>query len=767
MVKRFIKALLITAFVVLPLAADNKYDVIPAPAKLSAAKGVFTFDQNTKLYFSDPDIESAFVLFRKQLKDVAGFDLEKGDNKGSNIIICKQNKLLEKSESYKLHISPSKIEIEAHEPIGFYYAVQTLRQLLPAEVESKTLRPGVKWAVPCCKIEDSPTFLYRGLHLDVCRNFASIDEVKSYIDQISFLKLNTFHWHLTDDQGWRIEIKKYPKLTQIGGFRDRTMRGHNNDYPRVWDNTRSGGYYTQDEIKEVVAYAKERFVTIIPEIEMPGHATAAIASYPEYSCTGGPFDVEGRWGVFNDVFCAKDETFNFLEDILTEVAELFPGEYIHIGGDECPKVRWEHCHACQERMKAENLKNEHELQSYFVKRIEKFLNSKGRRIIGWDEILDGGIAPDATVMSWRGVAGGISAAKQGHDVIMTPSEAMYLDFYQSQLAAEPLAIGGYLPIEKVYAFNATPSELTAEQSKHIIGLQANVWTEYMPTRNQREYMIFPRVAALAEVAWLPESKKNFSRFSASLPSLLERYKYMGLNYSNAFYSIVGTTVPNKEGGLDLILKTNDPSVEIRYTTDNSQPTTVNSPIYKTPISISQKEITVKAIPVKNGEILYLPYEQYFIVNKAAGQKIVFEDVAGNRFEQTGGSNLTDCIMGRYPLGRFDWFSYAGAGGTITVSFDQPTLISKMTLSAANQNNVFVYAPKEIEYLVSEDGTNFNSVGKISHDQIVKNGGKGTLSIDPQKVSKVKFVVNLYDKVPEDKAGTGTPTALFMDEIIVE
>jgi hexosaminidase len=365
-------------------------------------------------------------------------------------------------------------------------------------------------------MDDIPKFQWRGMHLDVSRHFFSKEFIKKYIDYLAMYKMNTFHWHLTDDQGWRIEIKKYPKLTEVGAWRNGSMTGHYTD--QTFDDIRYGGFYTQEEIKEIVAYAKERYITVVPEIEMPGHALAALASYPEFSCTGGPFEVGKSWGVFDDVFCPKDETFTFLENILAEVIALFPSEYIHIGGDECPKVRWKSCPKCQKRIKDEKLKDEHELQSYFIQRIEKFVNSKGRKIIGWDEILEGGLAPNAAVMSWRGTEGGIAAAKEKHFVVMSPGSHCYFDHYQGEPKNEPIAFGGYTNVEKVYSFNPIPKELSEEESKYILGAQANVWTEYINTPEHVEYMVFPRIAALSEVLWGTSNPNEYKVFETRLIS---------------------------------------------------------------------------------------------------------------------------------------------------------------------------------------------------------------------------------------------------------
>jgi hexosaminidase len=368
----------------------NEYNIIPKPQELKPASGQFTFNGQTRLFLEkgvDTEVIQAFAILAEHLQTAAGLPLNTATANQSNAIVCKINKQLPKSESYKLQIDKNKITIEAGAPAGFFYAAQTIRQLLPAAIESTTKQSNVQWSVPCCKIDDTPRYEYRGMHLDVARHFSSKEEVMLYIDQLAFLKLNTFHWHLTDDQGWRIEIKKYPKLTSVGGWRNRTLKGNYTTTNRKWNDSIVGGFYTQEDVKEVLAYAEKRYIHVLPEIELPGHAIAALAGYPQYSCSGGPIEVEGLWGVFNDVYCSREETFTFLEDILDEVAALFPYPFIHIGGDECPKLRWERCHACQTRMQEEGLKDEHELQAYFVGRIAKHLETKGKRIIGWDENL--------------------------------------------------------------------------------------------------------------------------------------------------------------------------------------------------------------------------------------------------------------------------------------------------------------------------------------------------------------------------------------------
>lgn len=513
--------------------------IIPQPISVKAQSGEFTITPSTRISLAqdNPDTRRAVAVFNERLATAAGFSLPiiRG-RAANNTIHIALNPRFSTDEGYKLSVHKNGIHIEAKTPQGVFYAMQTLRQLLPPQIESSDVVMGVKWAIPAIEIEDAPAFVYRGLHLDVCRHFFTKEEVMRYIDLLAYHKMNTFHWHLTEDQGWRIEIKQYPKLTEVGSKRKGEWIGQNPTGRRLsWEFVcmPHEGYYTQDDIREVLAFAETRFVNVIPEIEMPGHAVAALTAYPEFSCTGGPFEVEGRWGVFNDIFCTRDTVFEFLENILSEVINLFPSKYIHIGGDEAPKVRWKRCHACQMKIQKEGLKNEDELQSYFIKRIERFVNSKGRKIIGWDEILEGGVAPNATVMVWRDWSNNkfaIEAARTGNDIIMTPNSTYYLDHYQGDPATEPVAIGGNSPLNKVYNYNPIPKELTPAEAKHILGVQGNVWAEYIHTFDHALYMAYPRAAAIAETGWTPLEKKNFDDFKKRLQHIKLRYDAMGINY---------------------------------------------------------------------------------------------------------------------------------------------------------------------------------------------------------------------------------------------
>ena len=524
------------------LSSKNKNTraIIPAPWSLSLKDGSFTFSEKSKIIVSELNSETKLAadFLARLIKNPTGssIPIEQGNKEKAKSVLMSLDPSIANTEGYALKITPEIIAIRAKTAVGLFYAVQTIRQLLPVEVEKEQKVEGIKLNVPACEIQDEPQFVYRGMHLDAGRHFFPVACIKRYIDMIALHKMNTFHWHLTEDQGWRIEIKKYPKLTTIGGFRKETIIGTGSEEPLVFDDKPYGGFYTQEEVKDIVAHAGSRFVTIIPEIEMPGHSLAALAAYPEFSCTGGPFEVGTKWGVFPDVYCAgKEATFKFLEDVLTEVIDLFPGTYIHIGGDECPKDRWQKCPDCQKRIKEEGLKDEKELQSYFISRIEKFLISKDRKLIGWDEILEGGLASEATVMSWRGVEGGIEAAKQKHDVIMSPYNDVYLYIYQCEPEGQPLAAGGYLPLEKVYAFNPVPAVLNEEEQKYVLGLEGCLWSEFVDNPNLLEYMVYPRMFAIAETGWVPAQKKDFNDFLSRLEITKKRYDAIGINYFKGEY----------------------------------------------------------------------------------------------------------------------------------------------------------------------------------------------------------------------------------------
>jgi hexosaminidase len=520
------------------LAADgqdlSRYPIIPQPRYVEAQDGEFVLDAHTQINLSDPadealcsvaDFFAAMVRFSAHLPlPIAKTSTQSIQN---SIAFLLDPNAATGGEGYRLIVTPQTIIVTAATTAGLFYGAQTLRQLLPVGIErGGTVRGGdpTLWSVPAVTIEDTPRFPYRGMHLDVGRHFFPVDSIKKMLDLMALYKLNRFHWHLTEDQGWRLEIKRYPKLTEVGAYRNETLNAHYDNQPQTYDGQRYGGYYTQEDAREIVAYAQARHITVIPEIEMPGHALAALAAYPELACTQGPFEVSGLWGVHEDIFCPTEETFDFLENVLCEVMDIFPSEYIHIGGDEAPKTRWKESQVAQEVMRREGLADEDELQSYFVRRIERFLNAHGRKLVGWDEIIEGGLSPTATVMFWRtqNQQALQQAAAQGNDLIMTPSGTLYFDFHQGDPAFEPLAIDGVTTLEKVYAYEPVPESYSDEEAQLIIGSQACVWTEYMQTPQKVEYMVFPRLLALSEVVWSSKERRDWASFKKRLPTHLAR-----------------------------------------------------------------------------------------------------------------------------------------------------------------------------------------------------------------------------------------------------
>lgn len=515
-----------------------RYEVVPLPQVITLTEAApFKLDRHCVIAYQN-DAEGLMSrnaeFLAEYINQSTGHtltlkQLEGTEQGGSHAIILTLDASIPNDEGYRLTTDAQGVRLCARTPRGIFYGIQTLRKSMPASAQGATI------LLPSGQVEDRPRFAYRGMHLDVCRHFFPLSFVKKYIDLLALHNMNTLHWHLTDDQSWRLEIKKYPRLTEVGSQRSRTVIGRNSG---EYDETPHGGFYTQEEAREIVRYAQERHITVIPEVEMPGHALAALAAYPEFGCTGGPYEVCPLWGVFDDVFCiGNDQAMQFLEDVLAEVIDIFPSRYIHIGGDEAPRTRWQQCPKCQARIRTEKLKAdakhsaEDRLQSYCMTRIERFLNERGRQIIGWDEILEGDVAPNATVMSWRGSAGGIQAAQMGHDVIMTPNDYCYFDYYQTkERENEPLAIGGYVPLEKVYSLEPT-AQLTAEQARHIVGAQANLWTEYIATPEHVEYMVLPRMAALCEVQWSAPEKKSYDDFRNRLTRLVDIYQRDSLNYS--------------------------------------------------------------------------------------------------------------------------------------------------------------------------------------------------------------------------------------------
>lgn len=728
-------------------------NIIPKPQNVNLLKGAFSFDKNVNIEFDD-NFNISGTFLKNYIEN--GSNIKISNNKTEKTIRFTKDESITNPEAYKLNITTSEITIVAASDQGAFYAVQTLRQLLPLDLEDASSKE-TSINIPCISIEDAPQFKYRGMHLDVGRHMYSVEFIKKYIDALALLKMNTFHWHLTEDQGWRIEIKTYPKLQEIAAYRSETLIGHYSDQPHQFDGKRYGGYYTQDEIKAIVAYAQERHITVIPEIELPGHSQAAIAAYPELGCTGEQIEPATKWGVFEDIYCPKESTFEFLEAILDEVLELFPSEYIHIGGDEAPKSRWKHCKHCQALIKKEGLKDEHELQSYFISRIETYLNSKGRQIIGWDEILEGGLAPNATVMSWRGMNGAIEAAKQNHDVIMTPTSHSYFDYYQSENEDEPLAIGGFLPLEKVYNFNPIPNELTPEEAKHVLGAQGNIWTEYMPTEKHVEYMLFPRVLAMSEIGWTQPDLKDYADFSNRVEQFHKRLDALDINYANHFYEVEGEMI-KEDSTITYKLSAPTNKHNIYYSTDGGTPTE----IYEKPIIIDSS-VTIKAqvygaAMIEKGKL----FTQHINYHKGVGASIKLNVEPHKSYSGSGANGLINGISGsdkRY--GDKEWLGFWGDDLEITIDLGKETEINSIETRFHNGQGQWIYVPTEIEIGFDDHGLDSKTKIPASNDMLVPL--KLKLNESSRKIH-LKF--KNYGIIPEGKQGAGNKAWTFIDEIII-
>ena len=754
---------------------QNELSLIPQVQIMSLGESSFRFNKNTILAVESAEQEALAARLSGLFENSAGWKLKisiGGNDAANQIRFITEAGLGE--EAYALNVSKNKIEIRATKPAGFFYAIQTLRQLLPAEIESKQLKSNTAWLVPVIAISDSPAFKWRGYMLDVSRHFFSKEEVLRMIDYLSLHKINTFHLHLVDDQGWRIEIKKYPKLTQVGAWRVDREDKHWNSRPKQepGEKTTYGGFYTQQDIREMVAYAQSRFVNIIPEIEMPAHVTAALAAYPQFSCKGGPFTVPpgGVWPI-TDIYCAgNDSTFLFIQDILSEVIDLFPSKYVHIGGDEATKTEWEKCPTCQRRIKAEGLKNVGELQSYFIKRIEKFVNSKNKVLLGWDEILEGGLPAAATVMSWRGFEGGIEAAKQGHDVVMTPTSDCYFDYYQGPADQEPLAIGGYLPLKKVYNFNPVPPELSPEGARHILGGQGNLWTEYVPNIKHAQYMTFPRMAAMAEALWSPKEVRNWEDFSARIQLLMKRYDLLGINYSKSAYKVTATSqfIPEQKQ-LGVTLSSELAGLEIHYTTDGSEPG-ANSQLYREPVIIG-KTSTLKAVTILNGAAAEKTLTQTFSINKATAKQVKYLVPCNRYYKGSGDYTLVNGVRGTTNNKDGEWQAWAKTNMEVMIDLHQSTEIHSIFAGALQNAGAWIFFPVKVEYFISDDGVAFKKIAEKSNEVDPLANGKllkdFTATFEPVKAKFIKIVANNRGICPKGHAGEGKDAWIFIDEIGVE
>ena len=750
---------------------ESELSLIPQPQNMTLGKSSFQFNKSTKLVTESIEQKLIAAQFAELFEKPAGWKLNivVGGDEGSNQVYFITEPMME-PEGYTLEVSQKRIEIKAAKPAGFFYALQTLRQLLPPDIESSK-KENVDWLVPVISISDHPTFKWRGFMLDVSRHFFPKDDVLRLIDNLAMHKINTLHLHLVDDQGWRIEIKKYPRLTSIGAWRVNHEDKSWNSRPKqqIGEQATYGGFYTQEDIREMVDYAQSRFVTIVPEIEMPAHVTSALAAYPFLSCTGGPFTVlPGSFWPVTDIYCAgKDSTFLFLEDVLSEVIDLFPSKYIHIGGDEATKVQWEKCPYCKKRLKTEGLKDMNELQSYFIKRIEKFVHSKGRVLLGWDEIIEGGMPAEAAVMGWRGYKGGIEAANLGHDVVMTPTSDCYFDYLQGPANQEPPGIGGYLPLSKVYAFNPVPKELSAEAAKHIMGGQANLWTEYVPNIKHAEYMIFPRIAALSEALWSSDKVHNWTDFSRRIQLFMNRYDIAGINYAKSAYAVTSKAKINPDKNqLEVILNCELNKVEIRYTIDGSEPNPENSgsTVYSEPILIDHTS-TLKAISIVNGQPAEKAMSQTFNINKATGRPVTYLVPFSQQYQGSGEYTLVNGIRASTNYADGEWQGWVGTNMEVVIALKQATEIHSIKVGTLQDTGNSIFLPIKMVYLVSSDGVKFEQVAEVINEADSNTGEKQmkdfAASFGPVTASFIKVVALKGPTVEWNSKW------IFVDEIEVE
>ncbi|MGA2823276.1 MAG: glycoside hydrolase family 20 protein [Bacteroidales bacterium] len=781
MLKKIITSiLLIITFFLSGMAGNQDVSIIPKPVKLKMGTGSFFISDRTALLFNAGDEEAMNTarLFAGHLQMAGGpvltaLGVTRNYRNIPGIIFSIKKDGHIPAEGYVLTVSKNNIIIEGGSGAGLFYGMQTLLQLLPPEIfASKMLQPGNNWSIPCLAIRDHPRFPYRGMHLDVSRHFFPKEFILKYIDLIASFKLNTFHWHLTDDNGWRIEIKKYPKLMETAAWHvDReNLPWAERPSQQAGERANYGGYYTQDEIREVVEYAKKRYVTIIPEIEMPAHSVEVLAAYPQFSCTGGPFTVPpGSYWPNTDILCAgNDSTFTFLEDVLTEVISLFPSKYIHIGGDEAAKTRWKECPKCQARIRAEGLKDEKELQSYFIKRIEKFLVSKDRKLIGWDEILEGGLAPEATVMSWRGLEGGIAAASQGHDVVMTPGSFCYFDHYQANPKTEPKAIGGYTTLKKVYSYDPVPGELTKEQSKFILGAQGNVWTEYIPTPEYAEYMAIPRMIALAEVDWTPKNLKKWNNFRSRLEPEFRRLDFLHVNYCKGSDKIDISTYFDKDShSLKCRLESEQPGTPIVYTVNGNDPTPT-SPVYNGAFEIN-KNAYIKAGLLRDGKVMELT-GRTFIYHNAIGKKIRYLEPYSNRYTGGGDEALIDGLRGTVDFHEGNWQGFLGNNLDVVIDLGSIQPVRTVFITFLQNNKSWIFFPDSVTFSLSANGKKFHSI----NEQLNQDPKKTETSVIKQFSQTFPGTPARYVRVrakntgvcPPWHEGKGEPCWLFADEIAV-
>ena len=754
--------------------AEADYQVIPLPKHIDLNKDTpFSLTKNTIIYYNAKDsLQREAEFLAEYLSDITGLDLqikpiEATTRTGIFLLLdaMEEGESDVHPESYQIEVTPERVVITGEDAAGVFYGIQTLRKSIPADEKVDVVH------FPAGKITDFPMFAYRGMHLDVARHFIPLDSVKRYLDMMAMHNINKFHIHLTDDQGWRMEIKKYPELTKVGAWRSGTVLGRNTNQ---YDNVRHGGFYTQDELRDLVAYAAERHITIIPEIDLPGHTQSVLATYPKFGCTGGPYEVWRRWGVTDEVICAgNEEAMRFLEDVLNEVMDVFPSDIIHVGGDECPKTRWHDCPKCQAKIQQLGLHDdgkfsaEDHLQSYVMNRMEKVVKARGRRIIGWDEILEGSISPSAMIMSWRGTTGGITAAKKGHDVVMSPGDFLYFSQGQSLTPEEePVAADGYLPVERVYSFNPLPETLSEKQKKHIIGVQANIWGEYIHSFKDVEYDALPRIAALAELQWCYSEQRDYQDFIKRCFKMVKLYDLYHYNYAHHIFDLQADVTPDYDAGCINIILSKFGDGEIRYTLDGSDP--AKGTVYTEPVEI-RENTDFRAVLIRpDGQTS--EYKSKFRFSKSSMKPVTLTEPPHENYAYEGAPTLIDGLHGsqNYRTGR--WIGFWGTPLEATIDLQQPTEIQRVAFRSIININDWIYNPKECVVSVSDDGKKFRKVAEQHYDLAdwdhINSIETYQLPFDTVTTRYVRVRI-IGHQLPQGHTGFGHPAWLFVDEIEVE
>lgn len=746
-------------------------NLIPTPVSMTVNKGYFQVDEETVIQLVNPDADSRWVAgyIKDMFSAVNPWELtiDEGGSAEANTIILELTDQVEVEEGYELKVSPDKVKVRAKSAIGLFYAVQTIRQLLPLEIDAQKLQRRARWTIPAVNIKDEPRFGWRGLHLDVSRHFFPKEFIKKYLDHMARYKLNVFHWHLVDGPGWRIEIDKYPKLTEVGAWRvDKRKEAWDWSATEIGKPTDGrpayGGFYTKDDIREIIAYAKERFIEVIPEIEMPGHSYAALAAYPELICVDN--DIIGNIQFGTDAFCAGNEkSYEFLRNVIDEVIELFPSKLIHIGGDEVVKTAWHNCSRCQNLMKRENLKDEEELQSHFISRMAAYIESKGKEIIGWDEILEGGLAENAKVMSWRGMQGGIKSANMGHDVVMAPNSYTYFDLYQGDQELEPPAYSQLL-LTQVYKFDPIPADIDEDKKHHILGGHAALWTETVQTPEHAEYMLFPRLFAMAETVWSPKKNLDWASFKDRMEFNFNRLNEAGINYARSAYNVkIDGVLDTTNYHLEVVMSNELDRYEIRYTLDGSEPGE-DAEVYKGPFTLTEKA-DIKAATFKDGKPYGKVSYKEFNLHLASGKSIEYTTLWNPRYPGSGKGTLVNGLTGSANYRDGQWLGFQEDDIEVVIDLESEQSVSSIRTHFNHKPNSWVYLPEYVTYAISSDGINFTEIARTGDiDEKVTGVNEYTSTFEAVKARYIKVFAKNIEHRPHNK---DQKAWVFIDEIIVD